>query len=207
MTAHLVKTIWMHPRSTIRNIVANDSEYGVFPLTLLAGALVASVEVMGRQGDGNLPVALILALALLAGPVQAFVSLYLGGWLLSLSGRWFGGSATTAELRAAIAWSNAPVVAGGVAWWVFVALEPLIGTGDAFTLLANAVWLLLFAWGYAMLVFLLAAVQHFSLWKSAMILAGLWAGLVGFVLAIAAIGVSGFTSMLDSSFLGMSGAP
>lgn len=205
--AHPIKTIWLRPRSTIRHIVANDPEYGVFVLTVLAGALFAPFEVSTRLGEQGIPLAFIFVLAAVAGAVKGFFALYLGGWLLTLTGRWLGGSASSAEVRAAIAWSNAPVVVGCIVCWILVALESAWEFGGAFTLFTAAVLLAVFVWSYAMLAACHAAVQHFSLWKSALLLAGLWACLGALMWTAAWVGVSGFTSALDSSFLGMSGAP
>jgi hypothetical protein len=205
--AHPIKTIWLQPRSTLRRIVANDPEYGVLLLTVLAGALLAPIEATARLGEQDSPVVLIFTLAAVAGAVKGLFALYVGGWMLSLASRWFGGSASSVDVRAAIAWSNAPLAAGCAVWWILVALGSATEFGEPFTLFAEGVLLAALAWSYAMLAAFLAAVQHFSLRKAVLILAGLWASLGTLMWVTAWIGISGFTSIFRSGLFSMAVTP
>lgn len=168
-TAHPITSLWTNPRGTILRIVANDPEYGVFALTFLAGISLASFELLPEQGDAEVPVQLSLPVLIIAGPASGFVALYLGAWLLSLAGGLLGGTASSVEIRTVIAWSNAPVVLGAVAFWILTMAGPNPVLAD---FLAPTFFLVFFAWSYLILALGLAAVQGFSIWKSMLSMAG-----------------------------------
>lgn len=154
--AHPITHIWLHPRETIRHVAGHDPEYGVLPLTLLAGASSASLELMTGAGDMG-PGPAVSAL-LFAGPLWGLAALYVGGWLLALVGGGLGGRAAAVDIRAAIAWSNVPVIFGAAVAWLVLALVP-----GGLAMLPQAVLLGSMVWGYGILAASLAAVQHFSL--------------------------------------------
>lgn len=160
---HPVRSIWLRPRSTIRQIVDNDPEYGVFALTALSGAALASLDVVGRWVAGEIPLAVVVVFILIAGPVREFAALYIGGWLLLTVGRWLGGSASSPEVRTAIAWSNFPLLAGVAGVLLLSVLDATSGYMD---ILAEVVFLLLFLWSLLMLAYCLSAVMRFSLLRS-----------------------------------------
>lgn len=177
----------MQPRATIRRIVGSDPEYGIFVLTAFAGMSLAFIDLVSRSSEREIPLLTALAAILLGGPVRAFVNLYIGGWLLSWIGRWLGGTAAPAEVRAAIAWSNLPVALGCLGILVVVGMggEGLLERGFAIEaseglssrVLDAVIWIerFLFVWGYLFLALCLAAVQGFSIWKSIMSMVGVWA--------------------------------
>jgi hypothetical protein len=100
--------VWAHPRRTIRRIVARDPRYLVVPLAALGGIAQAFATMANRGGGERLSLAGVLVVALLGGPLLGVVGLYVGGWLVALTGRWLQGVATVREVRAALAWASLP---------------------------------------------------------------------------------------------------
>ena len=121
--------IWLRPRDTIRRIVDTNPEYQVTRLTLLAGF----VNILGRASNGNLgdniPILLLLFMILIGGPFAGLISLYISGAILSWTGSWFGGQATSEEVRAALAWSSVPRIISSILW---IPLFAIYGT-ETFT--------------------------------------------------------------------------
>lgn len=170
--------IWIRPRKTIRRFVDTDPTRHVLLLASLAGVegivVFASQSSLGDQT--SLPV--ILLLAVIVGPLLGLVNLYFSGALYSWTGSWFGGQATSREVRAAVAWSGVTSVAG-LALWIpqlllfgqelFTKQRPMI---EANPYLALALWpfyfarLVLVVWGYVILVKTLTEVHRFSAWKA-----------------------------------------
>lgn len=166
---HPLLAIWSQPRATIRRIVDNDPEYWVIALTVVAGVAQASLEVAGRWESLDISLPLMVVLVMLGGAVRGFVTLYIEGWLLGTVGRWLDGSASSEEVRAAIAWSNLPLVASAVCVWLLMILQMTAGLSEIY---AEAVFVVLLLWNLIMLTVCLATVQRFSLKRSVMSIAG-----------------------------------
>lgn len=96
-----ITRIWPHPRETIRRITGHDPEYGVLPLTLLAGAFSASLDLM--SGAGETAVGPAVSTVLLVRSLWGLAALYVGGCLPALVGGRLGGCAASVDIRAAIA--------------------------------------------------------------------------------------------------------
>lgn len=107
---HPWSTIWRDPRGTIRRIVEVNPRHSLIVLASLGG-LGNALSYAANFGLGSMmEVGEVIALCLLVGPASGFISVYLWGWLLSYTSRFLGGMAVKEELRAAFAWSWAPVV-------------------------------------------------------------------------------------------------
>lgn len=183
-------TIWLHPRRTVRQIVARDPQYLVIPLACLAGVgRVLDRASMRSMGD-DAPTVAILAIAVVAGPLTGIIGLFIGSALIGFTGKWLGGKAPGEHIRTALAWGYVPSIAALVLW---IPQLVLFG-GDMFTtemprleaqpyLLAPllgiaALEITLGVWGFILVCNTLAEVQRF---RSA------WRGLLNLILAGAVI--------------------
>jgi hypothetical protein len=164
--------IWLHPRETMRQVAGADGATAVLLLAALAGihdglgmAFAASLMLQGIYWPG------VIA-ALVIGAVYGIVHMYVWGFVLRWTGRWFGGAATQAETRAAVAWSAVPRIAGIV---LFVPLFVVLGMGSgaaaspALPLVMGVVGLLLTVlalWSFVLFLGALAEMHSFSALKA-----------------------------------------
>jgi hypothetical protein len=101
------------PRQTIRRIVAQRypaKKMGLLLFLLGFVQIVYGWFHLGFRHEINL--LLVFGLAVTAGPVVQAVGNFFGGLYLSWVGSWFGGKADTDQTRAALAWSQVPLVWG-----------------------------------------------------------------------------------------------
>ncbi len=103
-------TIWRDPRGTIRQIVEVNPNHSLIILAVFGGLGNAFSYASGFGLGAAMDVSEIIALCIFIGPLSGFISIFLWSWLLSFSCRFLGGAASKQELRAAVAWSWAPVV-------------------------------------------------------------------------------------------------
>ena len=171
-------SIWIKPRETIRCIVSTDPTRQVILLAALGG-IAQSLDRAASEYFGDklsMPVLLIMILAL--GPIGGVISLYILGALFRWTGSWFGGDATTEEVRAAIAWSNVPIIWALLLWIPKLALfgEELFKSAtprmDANLLLIillfifGIVELVIGIWTFIVFLKCLGEVHRFSVWKA-----------------------------------------
>jgi hypothetical protein len=198
--------VWLRPRDTVRSIVNSDPTYLVIPLAAVGGIVQTLDRAMGKNAGDVISLPILLLMVLIAGPIGGVLGLQIGAALLHFTGKWLGGSATRAEIRAAVAWGGVPALWGGLLWIPIIALAG----GAAFTsdmgvddvngaaLLLSGAMLLVQAgtaiWSIFTGLHALAEVQGFSAWKS--VGNGVLAGLVvivpivviGFGLAVLLVG-------------------
>jgi hypothetical protein len=170
-------TIWTRPRQTIRAIVETDPTRHVVTLAVLQGVTPAALRASTRKlGDGfSFP--MVLTLVIVLGSSVALAGLYLVGWLLALVGRWLGSRARPVQIRAAIARSEVPTIAGlpiGILLLAVLGRElfttrmPTIVAHPALGLLLqtwHVVTALLRGWSLMLLVKCLGEVQRVSAWR------------------------------------------
>lgn len=101
-------TIWLRPRETIRRIVKWNPNYCVIWLACLAG-IAENLDTFsaGNAGD-KYPSAMIIAIALVMGPLVGLVLLWINSLLIRWTGKWIGGTASRKTIRTALAWSCVP---------------------------------------------------------------------------------------------------
>lgn len=192
-------TIWVKPRATMRWILEKDSRRLALWLAI-AGNFANQLgrATMKNLGDTHsLP--MVIFLCAVAGIIGGVITLYVGGALLTWTGRWMKSQGVYAEVRAAIAWAHVPVIWGLLLWGAGLALfgrelftqstprieanPPLVVALWGFGLIefALAIW--------ALIIFLhcLGEAQRFSAWKALGSTMLVGAGLVGLLFALAVI--------------------
>ena len=123
------RTIWTRPRYTVRRIIAANPELHVALLVCLAGIGKALDRASMRNAGDSVPMALIIGVACVFGPLGGLLSLWIGSHLIRLSGTWIGGTASRQHIQTAIAWASVPVVFALPLW---IPLLLLFGS-DMFT--------------------------------------------------------------------------
>lgn len=103
-------TIWRRPRETIRAVVAHNPRRMV---TLIA-CLLGVDEVLGRAAmrDAGMKFSLgiILAVALVLGPLVGIFMMWLKSVLIGWTGGWLGGLGRYEAIKAAVVWAGIPVL-------------------------------------------------------------------------------------------------
>lgn len=102
-------TILIQPRKTIHKIVDSDPQRYVVILAILAGIANAFSQSRDVTGD-SLPLSLVLLFIIGAGALGGLLGLWISGGILTWTGEWFGGKASSEYVRAAMAWSAVPAI-------------------------------------------------------------------------------------------------
>ena len=177
----------VRPKKTILAITDKDPNYRIWVLSTLYG-FVALLGMGQNFTIGTiLPFHLIVLLAVVLAPYCGYLLFSLMAFFIMHTGRWLGGKGSFLHIRAAIAWSNVPVVFNILMWIVllFYFRDAIFLQFPGSYLLTNGEVLFLFAlfllqviamvWILGLYVSALSAVQKFSLWRAIfnILLAGL----------------------------------
>ena len=110
------RTIWTHPRLTVRRLVAHNPELYVVPLVCLAGIGETLDRASMRNAGDKSPLEVILGIAVVLGPLFGLLSLWIMSHLIRITGNWIGGTAPREHIRTAIAWASVPAVVALPLW-------------------------------------------------------------------------------------------
>lgn len=172
------RSIWLHPRDTVRHLVQTNPDHLILVLAALAGVAQMLDRAAGRSLGDTVSFPMILGLALVFGPLFGILTLYVSSILIAWTGGWIGGSAPSRHIRTAMAWAGVPVVAGLVLWVVAI---PVLGDETFTTAMPRVeaslgLALFMMAWGLALFVLgvwslillfkSVGEVQGFSAWKA-----------------------------------------
>lgn len=103
-------SLWLRPQKTIRDIAQSQPSRHVLIFAALGGlysALIQGGEFLAKDPSSS---TYILSLVIFLGPLFGVISLYLFAALMAWFGRLLGGQGSRRDLRAAIAWSQTPIV-------------------------------------------------------------------------------------------------
>jgi hypothetical protein len=109
-------TVLYRPRETMRRVFDGGGDRWTIPLVVLAFvcASVSDPDIRVLRTvlpDLSLNATLALvALSLLLNAAFWVIGLYVFAWLATIAGRWLDGQGEVADVRAALAWSLAPVI-------------------------------------------------------------------------------------------------
>lgn len=109
-------SMWTRPRQTVQQIVDTDPNRMVLVLASLAGISNALDRASMKTLGDELQYEIIIAIAIVGGPVVGMIGLYIGAQLLRWTGKWIGGTASLTNIMAAIAWSNVPIIWALILW-------------------------------------------------------------------------------------------
>ena len=168
-------TIWIRPRATIRKIVDSNPAQQVTLLAMLAGISESLGRASNNDLGNSLPLAAIILIALVGGSIGGLITVYISGSFLRWTGSWFGGRASTDEVKAAIAWSSVPTIWGLLTWipWfaffgdeIFRNITPRMDNSPGLVLFLSFLELVLFIWAFVIFLKCLAEVHQFSVWRA-----------------------------------------
>lgn len=170
-----LRSIWFHPSKTIAFVAHENPGYRLFILPIAAGFMTLPTVALFADEQTEIVIGFALSTLLAFGPIAELLQVFVGAYLIRLTGVWLGGSAGSSSIQTAIVWGNVPIVAMtilGIAVLMFsfvyseVADEPL-RWGQSPTVSAVGWSLLLIqtvliVWSVVILLKGIAAVQGFS---------------------------------------------
>ena len=170
-------TIWYKPRDTVRQGLDNPSRLFELIVTAFFGITTFLENAKQEHFGDDWSLGLLFTLALIVGPLVGVLSLYVISSLLHWTGKLFGGRATYAELRTAVAHGWIPFVWTGTLQAILFALygrqtfsiSSPSDIGD-FAFLKGIflgllpIWILLGVWIVVISVQCLSEAQGFSAW-------------------------------------------
>jgi Yip1-like protein len=180
---HPFRGIWLSPRETIRSLVNTDPTRGVLVLSWLGGFAIF-LDGMTSKVEEKFPLAAAMVAAVVLGPLLSFALVFVQALLTAVTGRLLGGAAGPRELRAALAWAEAPLLCLFLLW-----VLRLMAAATPWKILVDVAGLLVILWSEALAVALVAEVHDFSLGRALGAVVGAWAIkialLIGLVLFLA----------------------
>lgn len=114
------KTIWTSPRETIASIVARNPNEGLWALAAIYGFSGLLNIFQSLLLGYKLSILPILLLAAILSPFWGYLLFSLFSWIIYITGKWIKGAASYKGVRAAYAWSSAPLLVN-IPLWLFLA--------------------------------------------------------------------------------------
>jgi signal peptidase I len=156
-------TTLFNPGESITHVINTNPRHHVWLLAALGLICGIILQLLIR---GWAPVLLdwrAIAGIVIGGAILGIIGLYYSGFFFRWAGNLFGGHASAAEVRAALAWGQLPMVLGG-AFGLVVGLlllsagisKPVIGT------IAVVAWL----WTLVLTWLMFARIQKFGFWRT-----------------------------------------
>lgn len=170
--------IWARPRAVMRQLMWSHPEGTVLMLAALQGIVDMVSQSTFAAGNADMAWLKVFFAVLVTGPLAGLLLLYLGAFLLRVTGRWLGGEGTSVNIRAAWAYSSIPVVWGMLLWIpgfaifgeeLFLLETPRINASPFLynSWLAFAgLWAVIDVWAFVVFLKCLAEVQYFSAWRA-----------------------------------------
>jgi signal peptidase I len=165
-TASPFATLWLSPRQTIERIVATRPGYLVLPLAMLGTIAGFYLQLVAAGFAAPLTDwRLVLAFAI-GSAAFGIVWLYLSALILRWIGSLLGGRASALQLRAVLAWSLVPAIAGAIVILAITLVEKFAGGSSVVARglpwLATAFTL----WPVVVLLLMLGRVEQFGFWRT-----------------------------------------
>ncbi len=206
-----LRSIWFHPAKTIAFIAHENPGYRLFVLPIAAGLVTLPTAALFASEDLEITIGFVLASLLAFGPIGELLQVFIGAYLIRLTGAWLGGKAASPSIQTAIVWGNVPIVAMtilGIVALIFsffhseFAEEPL-RWGQSPTVSAIGWGLLvlqaaLIVWSIVIFLKGVAVVQGFSLRRAVLNALLAWSIPAG-ILAVLTIGL-GFADKMSWLF-------
>ncbi|MEN7343087.1 MAG: Yip1 family protein [Pseudomonadota bacterium] len=170
-----LRSIWLQPGETISRIAHENPGYLLFVLPIVAGFWLFPADVLFDDFTET-SYGLLLQSLLSFSPLFELIAVFIGAWLVRLTGRWLGGKGDIESLQVVFAWSNVPVCVMAVLSTLCIALLMLVGIEPDETpswgenerflvigLVLVGVQVALSVWSLVIFFYGIAAVQGFSL--------------------------------------------
>ncbi len=163
-------SMWTNPRPTIRAIVNLNPKFGVFYLATIY-ALQNNLVCSSYWSLGlSFPFYAILLASVVLSPFLGVIWVYFTGWVLYITGKWFGGQAPMSHLRTAAAWSKIPSCISLFMWLILLISDSdmtfIHAVSGPAALFMNFILLILGVWSFVLLIQSVRELQDFSIGKS-----------------------------------------
>lgn len=169
--------IWFYPKSVFRFIHEDEYDKYVVLLLVLVGISNAFEQASARAMGNKMPMVAVIVLCIIFGALLGWIGSFIYASLLSWTGGWLKGKATTDDMVKVIAYSNIPVVCSLAILPISILIN---GNGmfrqsselvnDSLVTLLNSglmvVDLGLTLWTLVLTTVGVAVMQQFSLWKA-----------------------------------------
>lgn len=109
-------SIWYKPRKTIRKIISTHPTHLVIVFAVLAGIGQAINRAVQKSPGDAFSLWELIGMCIIGGSIGGIFYLYIAGGLFRWTGSWFGGQASSEDVRAAIAWSTVPATVSNFLW-------------------------------------------------------------------------------------------
>jgi signal peptidase I len=162
-------SVWLNPRRVVEAIPAANFGWQVL---LLAAVYMISEFATQLIFTFGMPSALpdwrIIAVVILIGAAAGIVGLYLSACFLKWAGALFGGRASMATIRAALAWGGAPFAIGvPICLVVFFALALSgLAKGTFIAIAVQGIFVVLGLWALVLALWMYGRVQGFGFWRT-----------------------------------------
>ena len=166
----------VNPRGVIGRVLSTAPYRMTLVLAAGVGIVQASSTLSSELRGGAVSALITLLAILILAPVMGILLVYVRGFLLHAAGRILQGQAGRREIRIALAWSEIPLLLGGVVVLLQIGLEALAlpaaadgGEGLPGLLRQAGLGLLhagLGVWALCLLIYTLAEIQKFSLGRA-----------------------------------------
>jgi signal peptidase I len=163
-------SVWLRPRKTIAQIVTTRTTRWVLLLAILGGMSAIASELVNVGLADNLlswrglPVWTVGAAALAV--LNLYVTSYIAAWI----GRMMSGQASAQAVRAALAWSQLPLILGFVVNAIMLGALHMFGTAPLASPMAiggfNLILIGTGLWSFVLLLLMISRIQHFGFWQT-----------------------------------------
>lgn len=174
-------TIWTHPRLTMKRILQNNPLKMIIPLAV-ANGLVSAISWIGfywtsaPHREDYQHYTFVIAL-LVTGGLLGILNLYVGSWLLRITGSWVGGKGGFREVKSAVGWSNYPFIISGI----FSILAYTFVSYPILEIIFGLLNIIVFIWAVVIFFNLVGVAHAFSPWRAIVAL------LIAFVIVFIAV--------------------
>ncbi|MCK5632970.1 YIP1 family protein [bacterium] len=164
-------SIWTKPRETIKEIVRFNPNYRLLFLSTIVGFFsLLGIAQQWNLGEKLSFFSIIISVIILA-PLFGYITFSISSWFVFFTGKLLKGQARCKEIRAAIAWSNVPLIVSCLLWILFLGVYSALAFKmpikklelDIFIFFALLVQLVISIWIIVIYVNALAEVQKFSI--------------------------------------------
>jgi hypothetical protein len=167
-------SILKEPKKTIRRIVDFNPNHRLLILSIIYGFCVLLGFAQQLKLGEKMSLISIIASAIIFSPIIGYIFFSFSSWLIYYTGKLIKGAASFKQIRAAIAWSNVPVVVNLLGWIVLILIfKKMIFEDFSKEILSSAKLSVFFAvvfvqmiasvWGIVIYVNALSEVQGFSI--------------------------------------------
>lgn len=171
--------IWIHPRDTIRRVVAENPNKGLWILAIIYGFSYLLGMFQSLSIGNHLGVISIFLLALVLSPICGYIVFSFAGWLTYWTGQLLKGNGTFQSVRASIAWSNVPTIVSCLIWIITLVMfgaalftsvdspnNQLVQNSSYLILAFAFVRVVMSVWTFVICISALAEVQGFSILRA-----------------------------------------